>query len=146
MYVLILVIFDLFKDFKIGTFMKYDIDIATNSFDVKLNKQWQIHQVVIRVTLFYVVEPDPNYINQLSYGRWTIMYNDTIYNYEIHAKISNILKYLCIWSMSKHVNLRSTKIGCPMLSNNSCSKWHKNQSKLSLFLWPPFDTCTLFFV
>ena len=39
MYVLDLVIFDLFKDFKIGTSMKYDIDIAINSFDMKLNKQ-----------------------------------------------------------------------------------------------------------
>ena len=39
MYGLILVIFDLFKDFKIGAFMKYDIDIAINSFDMKLNKQ-----------------------------------------------------------------------------------------------------------
>ena len=72
------------------------------------------------------------------------MYNETIYHYEIYAKISNIPIYLFIWSMSRHVNLRSTKIGCPMLWNNSCSKWHKNQSKLSLFLWPPFDTCTLF--
>ena len=72
MYVLILVIFDLFKHFKIGTFI-YDIDIAINSFDIKLNKQWQIYQVVK-----------------------AIMYNNTIYIYEIYAKISNILKYLLI--------------------------------------------------
>lgn len=39
MYALILVIFDLFKDLKIGTFMKYDINIAINSFDMKLDKQ-----------------------------------------------------------------------------------------------------------
>ena len=39
MYVLIIVIFDLFKGLKIGAFMKYDIDIAINSLDMKLNKQ-----------------------------------------------------------------------------------------------------------
>ena len=48
MYVLILVIFDLIKDFKIGTFI-YDIDIAINSFDMKSNKQLQIYQVVMAI-------------------------------------------------------------------------------------------------